>query len=162
MKKTIAIVLSLLFVFAIASVSFAAEAKKEAAPAKKEAAPAEKKEAAPAKAKKGTVSGEVMAIDAKASTLTVKGPKKGDVVVSVTDKTKIMSGKDKKTLADIKAGDKVKVAYTEAEGKNTASSVTIEPAAAKKAAPKKEEPKKEAAPAKAEPKPAAKPKAGGY
>lgn len=142
MKKVIAIVLSVIFIFAFATLTIAAEEKKAAAPA-------EKKEAAPAKGKKGTVTGEVMAIDAKANTLTVKGPKKGDVAVTVTDKTKITAGKDAKTMADIKAGDKVKVAYTEAEGKNTANSINIEASA-----PKKEE-KKAAAPAAPAPAPKA-------
>lgn len=149
MKKAIAIVISLIFVFALTTVSFAAE--KAAAPAeKKEAAPAEKKEPAKKAATK-QVTGEVTAVDAKAKTITVKG-KKGDVVITVDDKT----------LADVKAGDKVTAKYTEADGKNTAKSVE------KKAAAKAEEKKapaekKEAAPKAEEKKaaPAKKP-AGGY
>jgi ribosomal protein S1 len=115
MKKAIAIIVSVLFVFAIASISFATEEKK-AAPAP---AAAEKK--APAKVKQ--VTGEVTMVDAKAKTITVKG-KKGDVVVAADDKM----------MADVKAGDKVTVKYTEADGKNTAKSV-------KKAAAKMEEKK---------------------
>ncbi|MDP2156934.1 MAG: hypothetical protein Q8K68_04400, partial [Nitrospirota bacterium] len=112
------------------------------------------------KAKKATVTGEVIAIDAKASTLTVKGSKKGDVALTANDKTKIMAGKDKKTLADIKAGDKVAVEYTE-EDKNIASKIVIKAASAKKDAPKAEEKK---APAKAEEKKPAAPakKSAGY
>ncbi len=145
MKKIIAIVLSLVFVFAVTAVTFAAEKKEAApaAPAKKEAA-AEKKDAAPAadkkadkKAKTVQATGEVTAVDAKANTITLKA-KKGDVTVACDDKTKVLP-KDKK-IADVKVGDKVKVIYTEADGKNTAKSVTIMPA------PKKAE-KKEAAPA---------------
>ena len=160
MKKTIAIVLSLVLMFAFTAVTFAAE---------KAAAPAEKKEAAPAKkAAKKQVTGEVTAVDAKANTLTVKG-KKGDVMVSTDDKTTIMAGKDKKTLADVKAGDKVTVKYTEAEGKNTATKVEImaapakkEPKAEKKAAtPEKKEATPAAAPAPAPAAPAKK-KSGGY
>jgi len=161
MKKAIAIVLSLVLMFAFTAVTFAAEKaaapaeKKEAAPAKKEAAPAAKKEAAPAKkAAKKQVTGEVTAVDAKANTLTVKG-KKGDVTVSTDDKTKVVAGKDKKTLADVKAGDKVTVKYTEADGKNTATKVEIMAAPAKKetkAEKKAATPaKKEAAPAPAAP-----------
>jgi microtubule-associated protein 1 len=101
-KKAIAIIVSVLFVFAITSLSFAAEEKK-AAPA------AEKK--APVKVKH--VTGEVTAMDAQAKTITVKG-KEGDVVIAVEDKK----------VAHIKAGDKVVVKYTEADGKNTAKSVT--------------------------------------
>ena len=144
MKRAIAIVLSIMFIFAVTAVSFAAEEKKMA--------PAEKKEAAPAKAEKKAkmkqVTGEVTAVDAKANTITVKKGKK-DTTINVDDKTKIMVGKEKKALADVKVGDKVTVHY--AEG----------------AAPAKEEKKmekKEAAPApaKEEKKPAAKKPAGGY
>lgn len=125
MKKAIAIVLSLIFVFAVTSLTFAAQ-----------------------------VTGEVTAVDAKAMSITVKGKK--DVTAVVDDKTKITAGKDKKTLADVKAGDKVTVKFTEADGKNTAKSIEIKPALAKKeAAPKAE--KKEAAPAKKEAAPAAAP-----
>ena len=108
MKKTLAILLTLIFVFALTSVTFAA--KKKAAAAKQ-------------------ATGEVTAVDAKANTITVKATK-GDVTVSADDKTKFMP--KGKTIADIMAGDKVKVTYTEADGKMTAKSVTIMPAAKKK------------------------------
>lgn len=162
MKKAIAIVLSLVLMFAFTAVTFAAE--KAAAPAEK----AEKKAAPAKKAMHKQATGEVTAVDAKANTLTVKG-KKGDVTVSTDDKTKVMAGKEKKTLADVKAGDKVSVKYTEAEGKSTATKIEIMAAPAKKA-PKAEKKaatpeKKEAAPA-AAPAPApaapAKKKAAGY
>ena len=126
MKKSIAIVLSLVLMLAFTAVTFAAE--KAAAPAKK--------------AVKKQVTGEVTAVDAKANTLTVKG-KSGDVTVSTDDKTKVAAGKAKKTLADVKVGDKVEVNYTEADGKNTASHVSIMAAPAKKT--------EKAAPAKAAP-----------
>ncbi|MCX5718248.1 MAG: hypothetical protein NTW44_08130 [Nitrospirae bacterium] len=124
MKKIIALIVAVLFVFAVASVSIAAEEKK-AAPAKKEAAPAPaEKKAEPAKKaeKKAAekvmqVTGEVAAVDAAAKTITVKG-KKGDVVISVDDKT----------LADVKAGDKVTAKYTSADGKNTAKAVKVKKA----------------------------------
>ncbi|MCL4477290.1 MAG: hypothetical protein M1508_13900 [Nitrospirae bacterium] len=155
MKKIIAIVVSVLFVLSVAGLSFAAEQKAApAAPAeKKEAAPAAKKEAAPAKAeekkpaekkapaKVKQVTGEVVAVDAKAKTLTVKG-KKGDVALSVDEKAAAK-------LADVKVGDKVTVKYKETDGKNVATSIV-----GKKAAEKKME-KKEAAPAE-------KKKTGGY
>lgn len=163
MKKTIAIIVSILFVLSVAGLSFAAEQKAAPAPEKKEmkkeAAPAEKK--TEKKAAPKTVSGEVAAVDAKAMTVTVKG-KKGDVAITVDDKTKFEKGK---TLADVKVGDKATVKYTEADGKNVAKSVTVK--AAKKKAEKKEM-KKEAAPAekkeapKKEAAPAEKKKTGGY
>lgn len=118
MKKTIAVVLSLMFILAVTSVTFAAE--KAAAPA-----PAPEKKTEATKATKVTekhVTGDITAVDAKAMTITVKG-KKGDVTVTVDDKTDIKVGKDKKSIADLKAGEKVRIKYHEADGKNTAKSV---------------------------------------
>jgi Cu/Ag efflux protein CusF len=106
MKKTIAVVLSLIFILAVTSITFAAE---------QQAAPAEKK-----------IRGDITAVDAKAMTITVKG-KKGDVTVTVDSKTEFKLGKDKKTIADLKVGDKVKVFYLEAAGKNTAKSIEEPP-----------------------------------
>lgn len=108
MKKAIAVVFSLMFVLTLTVASFAAD-KKDAVK---------------------HVMGEVTAVDSNAKSLTVKS-KKVDVVISVDDKTKIMAGKDKKTLADVKAGDRVAVRYTEADGKNTAKSISIHAAPAK-------------------------------
>ncbi|HET6515711.1 MAG TPA: hypothetical protein VFG09_11175 [Thermodesulfovibrionales bacterium] len=135
MKKVIAIIVSVLFVLSVVGLAFAAE---QAAPAP--AAPMEKKEMAPAKAEKKApakvkqVTGEVLAVDAAAKTLTVKG-KKAEVALSVEDKAAAK-------LADIKVGDKVTVKYKEMDGKNVATHVT-------KKAEKKTE-KKEMAPAKME------------
>lgn len=149
MKKILVLIVAALFIFSAAGMSFAAE-QKAAAPA------AEKKEAAPAKAeekkapeKVKQVTGDVAAVDAKANTLTVKG-KKGDVMLSADDKTTVKIGKDKKTLADVKVGDKAVVKYVEADGKNTAKSITVEAAKAemKKEEAKPAEPAKPAKPAK--------------
>ena len=143
MKKTIAIIVAVLFVFALTSISIAAE--KKVAPA-----PMEKKEAAPVKAEEKkapekvmSIMGDVVAVDAKAMALTVKG-KKGDVALSTNDKTTVRMGKEKKTLADVKVGDKVKVKYTEVGGKNVAKSVAIKPAVTVAPAEKKTEPAKPA------------------
>jgi len=141
MKKTIAIIVAVLFVFALTSISIAAE--KKAAPA-----PAEKKEAAPVKAEEKkapekvmSVTGDVVAVDAKAMTLTVKG-KKGDVALSTTDKTTVKMGKEKKALADVKVGDKVNVKYTTVDGKNVAKSIAIKPVVTAAPAEKKATEKK--------------------
>jgi ribosomal protein S1 len=135
MKKTVTIVVSLIFVLAFTAASFAA-------------------------AKVHSVTGEVTAVDTTAKTVTVKA-KKGEVVVSVEDKTSIKEGKAKKTLADVKAGDNVTVKYTEAAGKMTAKSIMIKAATkkTKKTMEKKKEEK--AAPAPAAPAPAKK-STGGY
>jgi Cu/Ag efflux protein CusF len=159
MKKVLALIISLIFAFAVTA-ALAADAPKAAAPADKKTAPKTEEKKDAKKAKKATVTGEVIALDAKANTLTVKGPKKGDVALTANDKTMITAGKDKKTLADIKTGEKVAVEYTETDGKNSATKIDIKAASAKKDAPKAEEKK---APAKAEEKkpaaPAAAPKA---
>jgi Cu/Ag efflux protein CusF len=65
MKKAIAIIVSVLFVFAITSLSVAAEKK--------------------AVVKVKQVTGEVTMVDTNAKTITVKG-KKGDVVIGVDEK----------------------------------------------------------------------------
>jgi len=142
MKKAIAIMVAVLFAFALTSVSFAAEKKAAPAPMEQKAAPMEKKAAPEAakpmaeKPKVKMVTGEVKAVDAAAMTVTVA--KKGkETVVTVNDKTKIMMGKEKKTLADVKAGDKVTVKYTEAAGKNMAKSVAIKTEIAEKKMEKK-------------------------
>jgi Cu/Ag efflux protein CusF len=124
MKKVVSIVVALLFVFSITSLSFAVEGQK--------AMPVEKP-------KVQRVTGDVKAVDMKAKTITVTKMMKGkaeETVVTVDDKTKIMMDKEKKALADVKVGEKVKVIYTEVEGKNVAKSITIMPAE-KKAEPAK-------------------------
>lgn len=130
MKKIITLVLAMLFMLSVAGLAIAEE--------KKEAAPAEKK--APAKVKQ--VTGEVTAIDATAKTLTVKG-RAGDVALTADDKTSVKVGKEQKSLADVKVGDKVRVKYTEMDGKNVAKSIIVKaaPAPKKEAAPKAEEKK---------------------
>ncbi len=144
MKKTLAIIVSLIFVLSFAGLSFAADKAVE-----KKATTVEEKKAEPAKAEKKAiakvkqVTGDVTVVDVKANAITVKG-KKGDTVVACDDKTKIMMGKDKKTLADVKVGDKVTVKYSEADGKMTAKLVAI------KSAEKKAEPAKKVEPVKAE------------
>ncbi len=151
LKRAIAILVSLMFILSFTALSFAADkAAAPAAPAKAEEkkapAKAEEKKAAPvmeekkAPVKVRQVTGDVAAVDAKANTITVKG-KKGDVTVTCDAKTKIMMGKEAKTLADVKVGDKVTVKYTEADGKMTAKSVAIK-TAEKKAEPAKPAEKK--------------------
>jgi hypothetical protein len=93
MKKAVAIIVSLLFVLSVVGLSFAEE-KKHATKAM-------------------YVTGEVTAVDAAAKTLTIKG-KKGEVVLTTTDKTKFAKGK---TLADVKVGDKLSAKYSEKDGK---------------------------------------------
>ncbi len=144
MKKAIAFFVAVLFVFAMTSLSFAVEEKKAApAPMEKKAEPAKPAE----KPKVQQVTGEVKAVDTKAMTVTVTKMMKGkaeETMVTVSDKTKIMMGEEKKALADVKAGDKVTVKYKEVEGKKVAKSIAIHEAkpVEKKAAPAKPAEKK--------------------
>jgi Cu/Ag efflux protein CusF len=138
MKKTITVVVALIFVLAFTAASFAA-------------------------AKVHQITGEVTAVDAAAKTVTLKA-KKGEVVISVAEKTSIKEGKQKKSLEDVKAGDKVTVKYTEADGKMTAKSIAIKGAMMKHEKKKTEKKMEEkAAPAAAPAAPAKKaPAAAGY
>jgi Cu/Ag efflux protein CusF len=123
-KKVIAILVSVIFVFAFASLSLAAE---KAAPA---AAPVEKTSGSLTAGRPivRQVTGEVKVVDMKAMTLTVTKMMKGkaeETMVTVGDKTEVIMGKEKKALADVKAGDKVTVKYIEAEGHNVAKKIAI-------------------------------------
>jgi hypothetical protein len=125
-KKAIAIFVSVLFVFALASVSFAVEkaATAPAAAEKKEPAPVKTEEKSPV-VKVKRISGEVVAVDAATGTITVKS-KKIEVSLSTNDKTVVTKGKEKKTLGDVEVGNKVIVKYKEVGGKNVAKSITVQ------------------------------------
>ncbi|HBO84785.1 MAG: hypothetical protein A2073_05805 [Deltaproteobacteria bacterium GWC2_42_11] len=115
MKKVFTILLAVMVSVVFVGVTVAAE-KKAAEPAKKE----EKK--APEKVSQAT--GEISAVDAKANTFTVKTDK-GDITCGVSADTKITSGKDAKTLADVKVGDKVACKYAMMDGKHMCKSLEI-------------------------------------
>jgi Cu/Ag efflux protein CusF len=134
-KRSIALIVAILFALTV-GIAFAEQAQQPAAPEK--AAPAEKK--APA-TKYLSVKGEVTAVDPAANSITIKS-KKQEVQLTVTDKTKVMIGKEKKSLADVKVGDAAVAKYKKEKDKNVATSINVTP---KKA---------EAAPAPAPAKPA--------
>jgi Cu/Ag efflux protein CusF len=117
MKKAITIIVSLMFVLSITGLCFAAEKAMTRSTMKEQSA----EKAAPVKIMH--VWGEVTAVDAKAGTLTIKS-KKEEVSLSTNDKTVIRTGKEKKTLADIKVGEKVRARYSEVDGKNLAKSIS--------------------------------------
>ncbi len=151
MKKTMTIIVAVLFALSLDSFSFAAvkaAEQKAPVPAKAEtkAQPSEMKAAEKAM----QVTGDVKSIDVKAKTITIakkKGDKTVETVVTLGEKTKIMSGKDEKKLTDVKAGDKIRVKYTEADGKKIAKMVAIIPAVAMAPVEKKAEPAKATKPA---------------
>jgi len=92
MKKVFVIIVSLIFVLSFVGLSFAKEKKHST--------------------KAMHVTGEVTAVDAAANTLTITG-KKGEVVLTITDKTKFAEGK---SLVDVKIGDKLTAKYSEKDG----------------------------------------------
>ncbi len=119
MKRLFAILTSVIFVLVAVAV-FAAD---QTTPA-----PAEKK----VETKYMTVKGEVVAVDPVQKTITIKGKRKGDVVLTTTDRTKIMIGKDKKSLQDVKVGDTATARYKIEGDKNIATQITVTPKAPEK------------------------------
>jgi hypothetical protein len=150
MKKVFMVVLAVLISVAFVTTVFA-QPKPEAKPADKPAAAAPEKAPAPEKkadkpekkpaAKAKSFKGEFVSMDAAAKTIVAKNDK-GEMTFDVAGVKK---------MAELKAGDKIMVSYTEKDGKMVAKTVAKQ--AAKKDAPKKEEAKKEA-PKKEEAKPA--------
>ncbi len=141
MKRYLALIVAILFVFAVSSVAIAVE--KPAAKPADPAAPADKPKADEKKAEKPKVkqvTGEVAAVDAAAKSITVKG-KKADVTLTA----------DPKLLADVKVGDKVTAKFTIQDGKKVAKSI-------KKAETKADKPKADVKPAEKPAKPAEAPK----
>jgi uncharacterized protein YxeA len=133
MKKILPVVFLLIFVVAVASISFAAEnnavtpATAPAVPASEQAATAP---AAKEEANRRQITGEITAIDTAAKTFTVKG-RKGEVMLSFDDKLKVTEGEATKALTDLKAGIQVTVKYMEMGGKNMARGVKIKSASEK-------------------------------
>jgi hypothetical protein len=103
--------------------SFAIAQDSAATAAAPKAAPKAKPKAAMAMMIKGTV----VSVDAIANTIIVtpKG-KKADDTLSTTDKTVVMP--KGKTVADLKADDKVTVSYKTEDGKMVATKIVLAPA----------------------------------
>lgn len=114
---TIAITLGL-------AVSYAAE--KPAASEKAMEPKAEKAEMKKAeKPKMPSVEGEVVSVDAAANTIVVKDKKGTESKIEVNKDTTIKKDKKDMMLQDIKSGEKVKVKYSESEGKMMAKSIKM-------------------------------------
>lgn len=140
MRKALSLMLSLLCVGAFTAAAVSAE---ETAGGKVTAKPAAEGKGAAA-SKKGrmtSVKGEITEVDPAGSNVKVK-EKDRELTISVTDKTMITAGKTKRSLADLKAGDKVVAKFTEEDGKRVARSIRVASAgkAEKKGAPKSEAP----------------------
>ncbi|MDD5153578.1 MAG: hypothetical protein PHR03_02760 [Desulfovibrionales bacterium] len=75
---------------------------------------------------KKLITGEVVTVDTAANSLTLKG-KRAEVVIYTNEDTVVRVAKEKKSLADVKVGDKIAVRYSEIDGKNLAESIVIKP-----------------------------------
>jgi len=117
-KNTIRILIVALTSLAFSSVSFAqAKPATPATPATPAPPAMEKKtEMRSEKAKAGGLTGEVTSVDAKAGTLTVKGKEKEINLAADSKSTKA-------AVEKLKVGDRVRVSYTEKDGKMIVSSV---------------------------------------
>ena len=97
-------------------------------------------DAAPKKEAKTAASGHdftgaITAVDAAKGTLTLKGHKDVEKTFTIGETTKIVTTeKPVATLADLKVGEKVKIAYTEDAGKITVVKITQAKEKAKAAA----------------------------
>ena len=128
MKRSIAILISVIFVLSFAGPTFARMGMKRAigdAPIKDS-------------------QGEIQAISQKDKTITVKAMR-GTVTATADERTVVKLDKTMKAFSDLKVGDKVVLTYEVGEGKNIAKTIIISlpPAApVKKEEPKKSEEKK--------------------
>ncbi len=112
MKRVIALMAVVIFALTV-GMAFAEEAAKPEAPKK-------------APTKYSTVKGEVTAVDPAANSIIIKS-KRQEVELSVTDKTKVMINKERKSLADVKVGDTATARYKKDQDKNVATSINVTP-----------------------------------
>lgn len=77
-----------------------------------------------------TTRGDIAAVDAKMSRLTVNAPKGEAIVFQINEKTTILRDGEKIELTDIAVGDKAIVNYEQAEDTKVAVAIGIERKAA--------------------------------
>lgn len=70
------------------------------------------------------VTGEILSIDLEKNLLTMK-TKNGEMTFRLNEKTKIKIRKEEKNISDLKEGDKIKVYYTNVDGKDLAEIIMI-------------------------------------
>ncbi len=112
-KKAIALS-AVLWIFLFCSLSVATEVSAATDPSEKP--------------KNRQVTGIVKDVDIKAKTITVRKKvkdKASDTVAAYDEKTRILLGKEQKTIADIHVGDKVTMKYRETDGQIRAKRIII-------------------------------------
>ena len=121
MKRTILIMLSIVLVFSVGIAS------------------AQDKEKIKDKPKVIQRTGEVVAMDIAARSMTVKSLRyKEDIVVTINETTFVKMNKEKKSLADVKVGDIVTVWFFEKD--KSAKSIDIKPPRPEQKAPEPAKP----------------------
>jgi hypothetical protein len=70
--------------------------------------------------------GKIISLDTPANMVTIK-TKEGEMSFYVNEKTQITMGREEKLFSDLKVGDKIKVHYTTAEGKELAERIMVKP-----------------------------------
>lgn len=106
MKKATALVTAFICLFAFATMSFTDDVKEVE------------------KLKVKQITGDIVTLNVEAGTLTVKS-KRQEVALETDEKTKIRIGREKKEFADLKTGTRVKVKYSDVDGKKRAKSISI-------------------------------------
>lgn len=125
MKKTLIVIFSILLVFAIGLAG--AQDK------------AQNRERVKEKPKVIQRTGEVVAIDIAARSMTVKPLRyKEDIVVTINENTFVKMNKEKRTVADVKVGDVVTVWFFEKD--KSVKSIDIKPPKAEQKAPEPAKP----------------------
>jgi hypothetical protein len=70
--------------------------------------------------------GKVVSLDTTANMLTIN-TKQGEMSFYINEKTQITMGREEKLFSDLKVGEKIKVHYTTAEGKEVAERIMVKP-----------------------------------
>jgi hypothetical protein len=70
--------------------------------------------------------GKIISLETAANMVTIK-TKQGEMSFYVNEKTQITMGREEKLFSDLKVGDKIKVHYTTAEGKELAERIMVKP-----------------------------------
>lgn len=77
--------------------------------------------------------GRIISLDTTASMVTIR-TKQGEMSFYVDEKTQITMAKEEKLFSDLRVGEKVKVHYIAAEGKDLAERIMVKPPKAKASA----------------------------
>jgi hypothetical protein len=70
--------------------------------------------------------GVIVSLDTTVNMLTIK-TRQGEMSFYINEKTQITMGREERLFSDLKVGEKVKVHYTTAEGKDLAERIMVKP-----------------------------------